>query len=29
MNHHKIERQVNKFLKYKWIKKIKVKKGKE
>ena len=29
MNHLKIERQVNKFLKYKWIKKIKVKKGKE
>ena len=29
MNHLKIERQVNKFLKYKWIKKLKVKKGKE
>ena len=29
MNHLKIERQVKKFLKYKWIKKYKVKKGKE
>ena len=29
MNHLKIERQVNKLLKYKWIKKFKVKKGKE
>ena len=29
MNHLKIERPVNKFLKYKWIKKFKVKKGKE
>ena len=29
MNHLKIERQVNKFLKYKWIKKFKEKKGKE
>ena len=29
MNHLKIERQVNKCLKYKWIKKFKVKKGKE
>ena len=29
MNHLKIERQVNEFLKYKWIKKFKVKKGKE